>query len=672
MIGSNLGSQRHAVAAGPLWQGLRALAGAVLACLAVASLPAAASGAPLKAWSFVSAPSLQPPQVRVDISRPSAAPGLIFLGTIKDPFVTGPLVGQVGGLIVDGHGDPVWFHPVPAGDFLLDLEAQSYRHKPVLTFWVGQLSVPPSTALPAGTAESGKFYIYSDRYKLLRTITPADGWTADPKEFTITPQDTALFTADKLEEVQVATVAGTQEVKLVDSEVQEISLKTGKLLFSWDMLKHVKPGDSQVAVPAAGGVWDPYHMNSIEENSRGDLLISARDTGAVYEISHRTGKIIWQLGGTGSTYKLGRNASFSWQHDARFAPHDEITMFDDACCDLGVPYAAPEHASRGLILKLNNKTRTATVVHQYEHSPEIAVTSQGDMQTLPDGHEFIGWGASPFFSEFTPSGERVYAASLPAADESYRELKYQWSATPYYAPSVAVRAENGKRTVYASWNGATGVSAWRVLAGTSPGKLKLVVARAARKGFETAVPVTSSGPYYQVRALGPGGNVLGASKVVTLPGAPYATQTTREAAATAATTMIETTDHNSKLGKILATSDGHALYLFTKDTKGLSTCTGTCAEFWKPLLAVGKVTVKSGSGLSAKRLGTATLSGGRRQVTYNHHPLYTYTGDHRATTTAGEGADEFGGRWYVLNTKGNEVKPKQKLTNPCDPVCTGY
>ena len=166
--------------------------------------------------------------------------------------------------------------------------------------------------------------------------------------------------------------------------------------------------------------------------------------------------------------------------------------------------------------------------------------------------------------------------------------------------------------------------------------------------------------------------MLRASKVVTLPTAPDATQARHDAAAAAATTTIETSDHNSKLGKILAASNGHALYMFTKDTKGVSTCSGTCAEFWKPLNATGKLTVKRGSGLNAKRLGTATLNGGRKQVTYKHHPLYTYTGDHKATSTAGEAAEQFGGRWYVLNTTGNEVKPKQGLTNPCNPVCTGY
>jgi len=653
----------------PLW----AVAGVSLACLALAAAPAVASAAGLKAWSFVSAPNLQPPQVKVNLSRAAVTPGLVFIDPFKDFAVSSPLVGQPGGLILDSKGDPVWFHPVPANEDLVNLEAQKYDGRPALTFWVGKISVPPATALPAGTPESGKFYIYSDRYKPLRTITPADGFTADPHEFTLTAQGTALFTAVRVKQAPVTTVAGTEEVKLVDSEVQEISLKTGRLVFSWDMLKHVSLSESQVPLPATGGVWDPYHMNSIAEDNHGHVLISARNTSALYELSHRTGKIIWQLGGKGSTYKIAPNASFSWQHSARFGADNQITLFDDACCDLGVAGAAPEHAARGLVLRLDAKTKTATVVHQYEHQPAISVPSQGDMQTLADGNEFIGWGQEPYYSEYTAAGKLLYEATLPAADESYRALKYRWSATPYYAPDVAAESTNGKRMVYASWNGATGVRAWEVLAGASQGKLRVVVAEAARKGFETSIPVAAKGAYFKVKALGAGGKVLRASKTVKLGTVAATDKTSRETAnATSSGTMIETSDHNSKLGRILAASNGHTLYLSSKDTKGISTCTGTCSEFWKPLPAGSRDTVKRGAGLSAKLLGTAKLSGANKQLTYNHHPLYTYTGDRSDTTTAGEGADQFGGRWYVVNTNGNEVKPKAKLTNPCDPVCTGY
>ena len=648
-------------------------AAAFLSALSLPLWTAGAAAAALGAWSFQSAPQLSPPHVKVAVSRAGVSPGLVFMDPFKDFAVMTPEVGQPGGEILDQQGDPVWFHPTSKGKEVVDLEAQRYNGKAVLTFWVGAISVPPSTALPPGTPEpGGKFYIYSNRYKLLRTIVPADGFTADPHEFTITPQGTALFTAVKVEQASVTGAAGQQEVSLVDSEIQEISLKTGKLVFSWDMLAHVSPTESEVPMPAAGGVWDPYHMNSIDEDNAGHLLASARNTSTLYEISRTTGQIVWKLGGKDPTYAVAANASFSWQHDARFAPGGEITLFDDACCDLGVAGAAPQHPARGLVVKLNSSSKAATLVKQYEHQPEIDVPSQGSMQTLAGGNRFIGWGQEPYYSEYTASGRLLYEVALPAADESYRARKYQWTATPYYAPSVAVLKTGNHRTAYASWNGATTVAAWEVLAGSKPNRLKVVVAHAKRRGFETSIRIPNNGRYFQVKALGASGQVLRASRTVELGDPTDAHATSRPATTATAATVIGTAEHNSKLGRILVASNGHALYMFTRDTKGVSTCSGTCTEFWKPLLAGSHDTVKPGSGLNARLLGTSGLSGGRRQVTYNHHPLYEDSSDRSANTTSGEGADQFSGRWYVLNAKGNAVKPKQNPTNPCNPTCVGY
>jgi predicted lipoprotein with Yx(FWY)xxD motif len=124
-----------------------------------------------------------------------------------------------------------------------------------------------------------------------------------------------------------------------------------------------------------------------------------------------------------------------------------------------------------------------------------------------------------------------------------------------------------------------------------------------------------------------------------------------------------------KLGRILVNASGQTLYLFTRDSRGTSTCSGTCQGTWIPVLA-GSVAAERGSGLSAKLVGTITRSGGDRQATYSHHPLYRFAREKTTKTTTGEGADQFGGYWYVVNVKGNEVKPKN--SSPCNPVCGGY
>lgn len=113
-----------------------------------------------------------------------------------------------------------------------------------------------------------------------------------------------------------------------------------------------------------------------------------------------------------------------------------------------------------------------------------------------------------------------------------------------------------------------------------------------------------------------------------------------------------------KPGKVIDTSAGRALYLFTKDTGGKSSCSGSCTAVWPPLIASGNLTVVKGSGLNSRLLGKTRRSDGRLQVTYNHHPLYLYVKDHRRGDIHGQGLKLFGGRWYLVSTGGNAVKPK--------------
>jgi predicted lipoprotein with Yx(FWY)xxD motif len=125
----------------------------------------------------------------------------------------------------------------------------------------------------------------------------------------------------------------------------------------------------------------------------------------------------------------------------------------------------------------------------------------------------------------------------------------------------------------------------------------------------------------------------------------------------AATVGVE----NSGLGKILDDSKGQTLYVFQKDTGTKSTCTGACAGNWPPLRASGKPT--AGSGAAASMLGTTRRSDGKAQVTYNGHPVYTFTGDQSPGDTNGQGVTAFGARWYVLSPAGTQVTTAPSNSN---------
>ena len=109
----------------------------------------------------------------------------------------------------------------------------------------------------------------------------------------------------------------------------------------------------------------------------------------------------------------------------------------------------------------------------------------------------------------------------------------------------------------------------------------------------------------------------------------------------------------ASLGRILVNSNGRTLYLFGKDRNGKSACSGQCATFWPPLITTAKPRVTAGA--RAALIGTTKRSDGRLQVTYNHHPLYTFAKDKKPGQTSGEGLNAFGAEWYAVSTAGSKI-----------------
>jgi predicted lipoprotein with Yx(FWY)xxD motif len=122
-------------------------------------------------------------------------------------------------------------------------------------------------------------------------------------------------------------------------------------------------------------------------------------------------------------------------------------------------------------------------------------------------------------------------------------------------------------------------------------------------------------------------------------------------AASSSATKVGTA--SSSLGQILVDSHGRTLYLFAKDKKGKSACSGACAAYWPPLLASAKP--HAVAGVKASLLGRTRRADGRMQVTYRHHPLYKYAGDMGRGQTNGQSLDDFGGEWWVLSPAGNKI-----------------
>lgn len=457
-------------------------------------------------YSFVTEPSLHPPKLETEHKTKTSelAPGYILTANFFD-INEPPMSGQSGPLVLNHKLQPVWFHPVSEDVVASNLEEESYHGEPVLAWWQGVVT-------NTGATESGEDIVVNDHYKVVARLKGADGWKPTLHEFVISGED-AWVTANKDIPHDLSKYGGAYNGALIDSAVQEYDLKTGKLLYSWDALKHIPLEDSQATLPTNGFPWDAYHINAVQLVGKDQFFVSMRDTWAAYLVDIKSGRIVWTLGGRKSSYRIGSEAAFTWQHDAKLHPGGIVTMFDDACCQLtgGGTYVKASKPSRGLILKLNEASHTATQVAEYGAGYGLEVDYMGSVQQLSNGNVFVGWGSEPYLSEFTKSGAPVLEGKLPNPDLSYRALIGQWKGFPTYPPAGAARTHGGRTTVYASWNGATEVTGWRVLGGSASAPTK-TIAHASKSNFETAIEVPAGYSSYEVQALDAAGKVIGVSK----------------------------------------------------------------------------------------------------------------------------------------------------------------
>jgi EmrB/QacA subfamily drug resistance transporter len=486
----------------------------VLACfVALTAAFAGSHAAPIghyttdDTYSFVTAPSLHPPKIRALKQSPASelAPGYIFTANFYD-LNEPPIVGQSGPMILDNSLQPVWFQPVPEKLVAANLSLQSYEGKPALAWWQGAVT-------NTGATESGEDIVVNQHYQTVARLKAKDGWVLTLHEFLISGED-AWVTANKNIPKDLSKYGGAYNGSLIDSAVQEYNLKTGKLLRNWDALDHIPLSQSQASLPTNGFPWDAYHVNAIDLTGNGTFLVSMRNTWAAYMVNIETGAIEWTLGGRSSSFSFGPGAAFQWQHDVKLGANSTVSMFDDHCCQLtgGGTSVHATGPSRGLILKLDPSAHTATLVSQYDGGGAFETEYMGDTQPLANGDVFVGWGSESYFSEYSRSGKLLLEAQLPGANLSYRSMLEPWSGLPLSLPAAAAHQTGGKTTVYASWNGATEVVAWRVLAGSGASDRLLDVSTATKAGFETAISVAGGYRRFEVQALDARGRVIGTSR----------------------------------------------------------------------------------------------------------------------------------------------------------------
>ena len=447
-------------------------------------------GVAREARVFRTRPDLRPPVIKVNASSPSATTGCVFVSPKKEPGGRAP--SQDAPLILDASGEPVWCHPLndPAED-AFDFKVQEYKGEMVLTWWQGHHS---------GYGQ-GEYVLVDRTYREITRVRAGNGYDGDHHEFLITPEDTALITIYHGVKRDLTSVGGPADATVLDGVVQEVDIETGEVLFEWHSLNHVE------LLPHESGFYDHLHLNSIDVFDEDHLIVSSRSTSTVFKISRKTGEIVWRLGGDKSDFEMGPGARFFYQHDARSHPAGTITVFDN-----GSENTADQ--SRGAVIEVDEDAMKASLVREYTHPDKLLSLTQGNLQVLPNGNVLVGWGSSPVVSEFTQDGSVQFDAEFPPESETYRAFRFPWKGYPKYSPAIAAESdEEDVVKIYASWNGATEVATWHVMAGENPRKLT-ELASTPREGFETVITVKTTEPYVGVRAVDASGKALGSSRAI--------------------------------------------------------------------------------------------------------------------------------------------------------------
>jgi hypothetical protein len=446
-----------------------------LVALGLLSTVARADSADAGPAAGASIPDPQPVPISILQSSPKVAGGLIFV----TPAGGGANAIQ-GAEIVDNLGRPVWFDQLPSGIGATDFRVQQYRGEPVLT-WIqsaGQFSTGPTTD-----------YIADRSYHVIATVNAGNGLIADIHEFRLTAEGTALITAYNTIPGDLSSVGGPAAGLITEGVYQEIDIASGRVLFEWHSLDHVPLEESHAPAPtSATTAYDYFHANAINPDVDGNFIVSSRNTWTVFKLDRHTGAVIWRLGGKSSSFALGPNVAFAWQHNPLVAPGDgpnTYRIFDNEASPTVLPY------SRVIWVHTDEVNKTTTLERWFKHPDNLSAGSQGNSQALDNGDTFVGWGALGRFSEFDHDGNLLFDAAFPTGYDTYRAYRFDWVGAPDTSPIATVQTSSGGTTVHAIWNGATEVASWDVIGIDDVGDSdhRHALSSAPWNGLDTAITI---------------------------------------------------------------------------------------------------------------------------------------------------------------------------------------
>ena len=330
-----------------------------------------------------------PPVAKVDISD-NPSPGYLFVGA--SPYL----------MILDNEATPVFYRNVSGSIYDFKLQPNG-----LLTYFIYPVSS----------------YGLDSSYNIVRSFNTANGYSVDVHDLRVFPNGHYYILGKKLVSVDMSQIVpgGDSTAQIIDMALQEFD-DSNNVVFQWSALDHYKVTDADEYISLVQHTIDFVHMNSIEIDNDGNIMVSSRNLDEITKIDHNTGNIIWRLGGKNNQFTfINDDRGFSRQHDIRRLSNGDITIFDN-----GV-YHSPAYTSM-VEYSLDEQNKTATLINRYSHNNNIFSRTRGDIQELPNGNKLISWGEvlNPAVTEIGPDNSIAYEMSFVNYFMRFHTYKASW------------------------------------------------------------------------------------------------------------------------------------------------------------------------------------------------------------------------------------------------------
>lgn len=383
----------------------------------------------------------------IDISvMNETAPGYLFLTNLEGP----PYL-----MILKNDGTPYYYKRLP---------------NPSAEFKVHPNGMLSHTLLNDSYLPDG-FVRMDSNFKVLDTIQAAEGYDSDIHESLILPNGNSLIIAISTMTVDMSQriPGGSTAAIVTGNHIQEFD-SSKQLVFNWECWDHFDIEDAQHINLRANRL-DYVHMNSIDIDYDGHILISSRHLSECTKINRQTGEIIWRLGGVNNQFNFPNDTvMISYQHDFRavIGKPDHYTIFDNG------NFHEPEF-SRVVEYRVDTVDSTATKIWDYRFTPDKYSKSMSNAQRLDNGNTFMNWCQEtlPKAIEVTPAGEIVYEANFSDEFRSYRSFRFEWNGKALAPCLIAEKYPDRIRLLFNQF-GDTTVSYYNIYAGSNPDSLSLI------------------------------------------------------------------------------------------------------------------------------------------------------------------------------------------------------